>query len=33
MAEVGFREVEYAGTTGVATSNFTVGAAFRARKV
>jgi hypothetical protein len=32
MADVGFMDIEYAGQTGVATSRFTSGAAFRARK-
>jgi hypothetical protein len=32
MAKGGFIEIEYAGPTGVATSRFTSGAVFRARK-
>jgi hypothetical protein len=31
LKEVGFVQVEYVRATGVATSNFTVGALFRAR--
>lgn len=32
MREAGFKEVEFLGTTGMATSKFTEGALFRARK-
>jgi len=32
MQKAGFISVEYLGTSGVATSRFTVGALFRARK-
>jgi hypothetical protein len=32
MERAGFIAVEYVGSTGVKTSRFTVGAAFRARK-
>jgi hypothetical protein len=32
MRAAGFREVEFRGTTGMATSKFTEGALFRAKK-
>jgi hypothetical protein len=32
MADAGFIDIEYGGPTGVATSRFTSGAVFRARK-